>query len=37
MLEYYFLLLGLIAYMIFRFSKAPPSIDDNKEKRTGRV
>ena len=33
MLGYYFLLLGLIAYMIFRFSKPPPSIDDYKKKK----
>ena len=29
----YFLLLFLIAYMIFRFSKPPPSIDDYKKKK----
>ena len=29
----YFLLFGLIAYMIFRFSKPPPSIDDYKKKK----
>ena len=33
MLGYYVLLLGLIVYMIFRFSKPPPSIDDYKKKK----